>query len=62
MKPRGLVLILTLALVASGLAQDVATDVTKGVKGAGKATETTSKDAARATKSAARMRRMPLTK
>ena len=50
MKFRAFVLILTLGLAANGLTQDAATDVAKGVKEAGKATETTSKDAARATK------------
>ena len=36
MKLRALVLILTLALAANGLAQDVDTDVAKGVKEAGR--------------------------
>jgi hypothetical protein len=54
MKLRTLVLIFTLGLAANGLSQDAASDVTKGVKGAGKATKTTSKDTARATKSAAK--------
>ena len=61
MKLRALVLIFTLGLAANGLAQDVATDVTKGVKGTGKATKTTSKDAALPQNRLRRIRRMPLT-
>ena len=51
MKLPALALILTLTLAANGWTQDVATDVVKGGKEAGKAAGTTSKDAARGTKS-----------
>src|SRR5580700_3968034 len=52
MKVRSLVLVFIIGFGALGLAQDVASDVGKGAKNAGKATETAAKDVVRGTKSA----------
>jgi len=54
MKFRSLVCILMLALGPLGLAQDVATDVGKGVKDVGKAAKTTTKGVARGTETTAK--------
>jgi hypothetical protein len=50
-KARSLVLVFIIGFGARGLAQDVASDVGKGAKDAGKATETAAKDVVRGTKS-----------
>jgi hypothetical protein len=54
MRFRSLVFILMLALGPLGMAQDVATEVGKGVKAVGKAAKTTTKDVARGTETTAK--------
>ena len=54
MRFRSLVFILMLALGPLGLAQDVATEVGKGVKDVGKAAKTTTKEVAHGTESCER--------
>ena len=53
MKRRSLVLFFIIGVGVLGLAQDVASDVGKGAKDAGKATEAAAKDVVKGTKSAA---------